>query len=148
MIYPDTPTCYGISLSQAFTEELDEAMQELGLYHYGLFKGIYCRLIEVKHGFITLEITYPECLTHTERDQKFILMVMAYAMNKPILDHIFNVLLIEYEGPNRPGFTEFGYYSDEERNHRIEDALFASIERRKVKETILDRDYLIELFNT
>jgi len=49
-------------------------------------------------------------------------MVMTYVLGSPVLDHVYNILIIEYECLARPGYFEFDY-SQEERNKRVEDAL-------------------------
>ncbi|HBQ60924.1 MAG TPA: hypothetical protein DD671_15220, partial [Balneolaceae bacterium] len=138
MIYPDTPTGKGISLPDEFIKERNQDMQDVGLYHYGLFKGIFTSLKEIKHGCITLEITYPESLPENERDRNYILMVMAFVLGKQVLDQVYELLLLEYECPAKPGYVEFDYYTQQERNERVENILFGSIERKRIKDSIFE----------
>lgn len=145
MIYPDEPTGKGITLTKKDTQAFHDDICDL-LYHYSLFKGTDTQLTEIKDGTITLEINYPDCLPDVERDRRFILMVVAYVLGKPVLDHIHTLQLVEYESAAIPGFWEFDYLTQEEKNHRVETNMFATVCRQKVGERTYERNELIDLY--
>jgi hypothetical protein len=145
MIYPDDPIGNGISLTEQQIKELNSEINDL-LDTYLRFKCVCLKLTEIKHGFITLEVTYPDRLPDSSRDQNYILMVVAYVLGKPVLDKIFSLMVIEYECDSRTGYFEFDYYTQEEKNKRVEDAMFSTINRLKIRDHIMDRNDLINLY--
>lgn len=145
MIYPSGPTGNGITLTEKRTKKLNEELNDR-LDTYLRFKCIIARIDEISHGFVTLEVTYPDGLPESERDLKYILMVMAFVLGRPILDHIYNILLVEFEYESRPGYFEFDYYTQEEKNQLVEEGIFSTVGRRKIRDSILDRNYLINLY--
>lgn len=134
MIYPDTPTGSGNTLPNSALPDIDKHMQNTGLWHYAIFKGTESKVIEINSGNIILQIIYPKKLPKNERDYNYILMVMAHCLGKSIMDQIYHVLLLEYESPGKGGYIECDYYTEQERNHKIEDALHFELEKIKIRD--------------
>lgn len=146
MIYPNTPADHGISIPDSKLPDIDRHMQSSGLWYYAIFKGTVSKVLEIKDGYITLQIIYPKHLPDNERDYNYILMVMAHCLGRSVLDRIFHVLLLEYESPGKGGYIESDYYTEAERSRKIQGTMLFELAKVPIRDRIFDRNYLIDLF--
>ncbi|SMO59158.1 hypothetical protein [Gracilimonas mengyeensis] len=145
MIYPDTPANNALTLSGLDLKKVNDLMDTNGLSMYAMFRGPRAYLLEIKNGCATLEIIYPRHLPDSGRDEIYILKVLAYCLGKS-LARINHLLLLEYEAKGSGAFIDFRFYTKEESRQKADDALSSSVDKKKIRDRIFDRNELIDLY--